>query len=531
MRRLGSFLSLTLALTLTPAAAAPPPDLDDYVAQAMATFEPPGMALAVVENGQTTVARGYGIRKLGEKARADEHTIFPIGSCTKAFTSAALAMLVDEGKLKWDDKVAEKLPGFRMYDAFTTAEMTVRDLLVHRSGLGLGAGDLLWLGGTDFTRPQLIERLRYIKPATSFRSGYAYDNVLYIVAGQLVEQLSGMSWESFVAQRILKPLGMKDTVVPFDAPLKVANRVAPHARLDGPMRGMGHVQVLANNALDSASVAPAGSIQASATDIAAWMKTQLAHGVMPSGKRLFSEAQSREMWTGQTIEPADGLPPVLDLRASNFNLYALGWSVQDYRGHKIVQHAGAVEGGKAVVFLIPEKNVGIAAFVNSEDGAGRWAVVYHLVDHYLGLPPADWIGDYKKAVDQMQAHAVEAIKQLPMDSSGGPGANVGPSLPLAKYAGVYSDPWYGTVTIKADGKGDRPGLAIQFDHTPSMHGTLEHVRHDTFRTRFTNRQFEDAYLSFALKPDGTIDQVKLAAVSPLADFSYDYQDLLLTPVK
>lgn len=523
-------LVAALLVMTSGAYAAPPADLEAYVAKAMQTFNPPGMALTVVENGETTVARAYGVRKLGEKTRANEHTIFPIGSCTKAFTSAALAILVDEGKLNWDDKVADKLPGFRMYDAFTTAEMTVRDLLVHRSGLGLGAGDLLWLGGTDFTRRQLIERLRYIKPATSFRSGYAYDNVLYIVAGQLVEQLSGMSWEAFVATRILAPLGMKDTVVPFDAPLKVANRVAPHARLDGPMRGMGNVQVLANNALDSASVAPAGSIQASAVDIAQWMKVQLARGVMPDGKRLFSESVANEMWTGQTIEPRGGLPAVLDLRASNFDLYALGWSVQDYRGHKVVQHAGAVEGGKAVVFLIPEKNVGIAAFVNSEDGAGRWAVVYHLVDHYLGLPPADWIGDYKKAVDQMQAGAMLAIKSLPMDSSGGPGANVGPSLPLEKYAGVYADPWYGTITIKPDGKGSITGLTIQFDHTPSMHGAVEHVRYDTFRTRFTNRQFEDAYLSFALKPDGTIDQIKLAAVSPLADFSYDYQDLLFTPV-
>lgn len=510
--------------------AAPPADIDDYVAKSMATFEPPGMSLAIVENGQTVLAKGYGVRKLGEKGRADEHTIFPIGSCTKAFTSAALAILVDEGKLEWDDKVAEKLPGFRMYDAYTTSEMTIRDLLVHRSGLGLGAGDLLWLGGTDFTRKQLIERLRYIKPATSFRSGYAYDNVLYIVAGALVEQLSGMSWETFVQKRILKPLGMKDTVVPFDAPLKVANRVAPHARLKGPLRGLGPVEVLANNALDSASVAPAGSIQASAVDIAQWMKTQLARGVMPDGKRLFSEAAANEMWTGQTIEPADGLPPVLNLRASSFNLYALGWSVQDYRGHRVVQHAGAVEGGKAVVFLIPEKNVGIAAFVNSEDGAGRWAVVYHLVDHYLGLPPADWIGDYKKALDQMRQAGLEAIKRLPVESGSGPGANVGPSLPLEKYAGVYADPWYGTVTIKKNGQGSVTGLTIQFDHTPTMHGALEHVRYDTFRTRFTNRQFEDTYLSFALKPDGTIDQVRLAAVSPLADFSYDYQDLLLTPV-
>lgn len=507
------------------AAAAPPPDIDAYVAKTLAAFDAPGFSLAIVENGKTVHARGYGVRKLGETARADEHTIFPIGSCTKAFVSAAFAILVDEGKVSWGDKVVDVLPGFRMHDPYTTAHMTVRDLLVHNSGLSLGAGDLLWLGGTDYSRRGLVERLRYIEPERSFRDGYAYDNVLYVVAGLLVEQLSGMSWEAFTEKRILAPLGMKDSTVPFDKALKARNRARLHARLKGEMRGLGPNEVLPDKSTiaESRNAAPAGSIQASAVDIAEWMKVQLARGALPDGKRLFSEKQAIEMWTPRTIEPPDGYPPILDVRKPNFNLYALGWSVEDYRGHKVVNHTGGVFGGAAWVLLIPGRNVGIAAMVNSEDGAARRAVVYHLADHYLGLSQEDWIGNYRAAVDQIMAGGLKALRSLPPD----PGSGPGPSLPLEKYAGRYQDAWYGTMTLKHDGK----ALRMQFDRTKAIHSKLEHVRHDTFRTRFADRNLEDAYVTFALQPNGSIARVTLKPVSPLADFSFNYKDLLFTPVQ
>jgi CubicO group peptidase (beta-lactamase class C family) len=521
MKAWGMGAALLLAAQL--AGAAPPAGLDAHVEKLLQAFDAPGFALAVVEDGETVHARGYGVRRLGEKARADAHTLFPIGSCTKAFVSAALAILVDEGKLAWDDRVIDRLPGFRMHDPFATAEMTVRDLLVHNSGLALGAGDLLWLGGSDYTRKELVARLRHIRPARSFRSGYAYDNVLYVVAGQLVEEISGMSWEDFTARRILAPLGMKDTVVPTADALRVRNRAALHARISGELRGLGPQSVLPDrsSATDAANVAPAGSIHSSAADMAKWMKVQLARGALPGGKRLYSEKQATEMWTGVTIEPPDRYPAVLDARKPQFNLYALGWSVEDYRGHKVVTHTGGVFGGAAIVMLLPEKNVGIAAMVNSEDGATRRAIVYHLLDHYLGLPPQDWIGMYQAALEQIYAGGLKALRQLPPE----PGSGPGPSLPLEKYAGKYRDEWYGTATIRHDGN----ALHLQFDRTPALRSVLEHVRHDTFRTRFADRNLEDAYLTFALKPDGAIDQVRLKAVSPLADFSFNYHDLLFRP--
>jgi len=243
-----------------------------------------------------------------------------------------------------------------MYDPYTTAEMTVRDLLAHNSGLSLGAGDMLWLGGSDYTRKGLMERLRYIKPATSFRKGFAYDNVLYAVAGQLVEQLSGMTWEEFTAKRILGPLGMQDATVPDADATRSPNHARLHARVSTELRGTGPNSVLpeTGSALDAPAIAPAGSIRASAADMAQWLKVQLAHGALPGGKRLFSEEQSAQMWHPVTIEEPDHLPAILDARKPSFNLYALGWSVEDYRGHKIIDHTGGVLGGAAFVMLIPE---------------------------------------------------------------------------------------------------------------------------------------------------------------------------------
>ena len=521
----GTFAVLLLLVVAWTAAAAPPADLDARIERAIKAhpqLQPPGLALAIVENGEVTVARGYGIKQAGQKTPVDEHTIFPIGSCGKAFTALTLALLVDEGKLSWEDKVVDRLPGFRLHDPYATAELTVRDLLVHRSGLGTGAGDLLAIGDSTITRRELMHQLRYIKPAHGFRERFAYDNVLYAVAGLLVEEVSGMTWEAFVEKRIFAPLGMKDSAVNSGQAVKRRNHAKLHARLDGPFRGLGTLVTIDAKKEDAAAAAPAGSIWSSASDMGKWLQVQLGHGTARGGKRLYSEQQATEMWTPVLLDDDDYAAfPSLAARTPALSAYALGWTVQDYRGHKLIQHAGFVFGAKAVVVLLPEKNLGMALMVNSEDGAPRWALVYQLLDHYLGLPPQDWDTRYREAVDLIASKGLEALKKLPAD----PGSGPGPSLPLAKYAGVYRDPWYGTVTITQDGA----GLRVQFQRQPSMRGTLEHVRYDTFRTRFENRNLEDAYVTFALEPDGSIREARLKAVSAVADFSFNYQDLVLTP--
>ncbi|WP_217318914.1 serine hydrolase [Rhodanobacter sp. B05] len=518
-----------IALALLPCAfaaeqvppAAASPALDAFAHRAMQTFDTPGMAVVVVD-GDTIATHGYGVRKLGAPAKVDAHTIFPIGSNTKAFTAAALAILVDEGKLHWNDRVVDKLPGFRMYDAYASNEMTVIDLLVHRSGLGLGEGDLMIFPTSDRSRAELVHDIRFLKPAHSFRANYDYDNVLYIVAGQLVEAVSGQRWEEFVQQHILDPLGMHDTRVSIDA--RVADQASLHAKNATAVRGVGKQQVL-TTVMTGSVFAPAGALQVSAADMGRWLQLQLRHGALDDGKRVFSEAASKALWTPQTLIPIRQAPTPIALAQPQFSAYALGLEVQDYRGHKIVTHLGGVLGGISAVVIIPEKHAAFAIMVNSEDVGTLFAMREHLLDSLLGLPSPDWVASYKQVFDQVDAGAVAALKA----SKAATHPDSGPSLPLSGYAGVYRDSWYGTATI-SQGKKGTGGLNISFDRTPGLHGTLEHVQYDTFRTHWAMPDVEDAYVTFALNPDGSVDRMTMKAISPTADFSWDYQDLHFVPV-
>jgi CubicO group peptidase (beta-lactamase class C family) len=508
--RLGA-LALAFALGSWPVLAAPPADIDATVDAAMKRFGVPGMSVAIVEGDKTVHAKGYGVRELGKPEKADEHTVFPIGSETKAFTAAALGILVDQGKLKWSDPVVKHMPEFRMHDPYVTEHMTVRDLLTHRSGLGLGQGDLLIIPSTDRSRTDIVHALRYLKPKTGFREEYAYDNILYIVAGQLVQAVSGRTWEDVVRSEIFKKAGMKDSTVSDDVE-KHPNHVALHARTDGPIRGMGNIRVL-EKGLDLRTAAPAGAINASALDMARWMSVLIGGGTAPGGTRVFSKETLDEMWKPVVVVPSGG--PIPEIRPIT-DTYALGWFVRDYRGKKIITHSGGVLGAVAVMAIIPEKNVGISVAINSEDVA-RWAVFYRLLDHYLELPPLDWATKYETARNDMMAKGLEALKKQPEQVR----PNTKFSLPLASYAGVYRDPWYGTMTISNKDN----GLWIRFDRTPGMEGGLEPVGDDTFRTRWTDRSIEDAYVTFAFDGNRKMTNVKMRAVSPLADFSFDYHDL------
>jgi len=269
-----------------------PSDLDSYIARVLKTFEVPGLAVAIVKDGKVVLAKGYGVRKLGETTPVDENTLFGIGSNTKAFTSAALATLVDEGKISWDDPVYQRLPGFQMYDPYVSHEMTIRDLLTHRSGMGLGEGDLLFWPHTTYPRDEIIYRLRFMKPASSFRSRFAYDNLLYIAAGQIIPAVTGQSWEDYIREHILLPVGMKTTNLSNAAFKSGSNFAWPHSKLDGKLQVIDFIN------LDNAG--PAGSINSSVAEMAKWVALQLNRGKLPnSDARLFSERQSREMWSAQ----------------------------------------------------------------------------------------------------------------------------------------------------------------------------------------------------------------------------------------
>ena len=499
---------------LIAAAAWAQPNLDDVVERARKEFDVPGIAVGVIQDGKVILAKGYGVRKLGEPAPVSERTLFGIASNTKAFTAAALAILVDEKKLEWDQRVADALRWFQMSDPYVTREMRIRDLLPHRSGLALGAGDLMIFDSTMPAR-DVMERLRYVPLSTSFRSKYAYDNVLYPVAGAVIEQVSGKPWDQFIRERIFKPLGMNRSRASVNDVPDGEDIANPHAPVDGKLRVIGHMK------LDPA--APAGAIQSPVEDMLKWVNMQLNEGQYPGG-RLFSAAQSREMWTPHIFIPVPAsFPKELPAAAKpNFSAYCLGWGTNDYRGQRIMSHTGGLNGMVTRVTLVPDRRLGIIVFTNQQEGGAFQAVTMTILDHYLGVPPTDWVSAYaalrKRQVSEARGEVAKAASQRNAESK--------PSLALGKYAGRYRDPWYGDVVVEErDGR-----LWMRFTHSPALTGVMEHFQYDTFIAKWNDRSMDaDAYVTFSLNADGAIDHVRMKAVSPLTDFSYDFHDLALTP--
>jgi len=505
----------TAAATETPAPGAG--TIDALVGRFMREFEVPGIGVAIVRPGQPAFVQGYGVRTLGQGAAVDARTQFAIASNSKAFLTACLALLVDEGKLGWDEPVVKYLPQFRMYDPRVTSMMTVRDLLTHRSGLPLGAGDLLQFPRTDHTAEDVLGALPYFKPARGFRAGYAYDNCLYIVAGLLLQRVSGSSWDAFVTERIFRPLGMTDAVS-NPTLVRSANHAGRHARLGPPVIGMGPQRVVAAD--EGAVIGPAGGINVSVAEIVPWLQVQLARGALPDGRRLWSTAQSDEMWKPQTIVASGPGPTAEAPQRSVIQAYALGWGVAEYRGQRMLSHGGGLAGQITRTALLPDLGVGLVVFSNAQDEDAVSSLRYALLDHVLGAPPFDWAAFARTATAEAQAEVLKVA------GTGGfippPG---GPSLPLDRYAGRYRDPWYGDILVARRGA----GLAIDFTRTPVFKSPLEPFGPDAFRTRFAPAAGEDAVVMFAVG-DGAVTGVTMQPLSPLADFSFDFQDLAFTPV-
>ena len=502
------------AATAASTAAVPAFNLDADVNRALKTFGVPGMAIAIVKDGKVLTAKGYGVRKLGEPKPVDAKTLFEVASNSKAFTAAALAMLVDEGKIAWDDPVTKHLPGFQMYDAYVTGAMTVRDLLTHRSGLGLGAGDLLWWPTTSFSTDEIISRLRYIKPATSFRNSYAYDNLLYIVAGKIIAEKDGKPWGDAIRDRILAPLGMDGTTTSLAAMLASADYAAPHSKVND--------KAVVVRPIPVPNAVGAVGLNTSAEDVARWMNLLLNDGKTPDGKQLISAKQLAEMWTPQTPMRIREPKPALAATKANFAAYGLGFNLRDYKGRKIAMHGGALVGFYSTVLMVPEEKLGIAILTNAENGPAMTALYWRILDQYLKVPASDWIKLY---AEQEAASHKEELERLGKEHTAR-AAKSSPSLPLASYDGAYEDPWYGKVTIAAEG-GKR---VMRFARTPDLTGELEHFQHDTFIVRWKERSFNaDAYVTFALNPNGSIERMKMEPISTETDFSYDFRDLHFTP--
>ena len=470
-------------------------DLAAYAARAVADWGIPGLAIAVVKDDSVVFAQGFGVRKLGEPAAVTPHTLFAIGSCTKAFTAAALAMLVDSGKLAWDDPVTQYLKGFQLYDPYVTRELTVRDLLTHRSGLM--RGDALWYA-TPYDRDEVLRRIRYLKPSWSFRSRYGYQNIMFLAAGQLVPAVTGMSWDDFVQRRLFAPLGMSATNTSVTALARAADVATPHERIAGKE------QPVAWRNLDN--IGPAGAINSNVLDMAQWLRLQLGAGVY-RGARLISAAGLKEMHTPQTLIPLDSVTERLR-PSTHFSAYGLGWSLADYRGRKLVTHGGAIDGFRALVGLVPEERLGVVVLTNGgEQGRALTnALFLRVVDAYLGGPAADWSAELLRVRnDELARDSAAEAKQEHERVAG-----TKPALDLAAYAGSYRNELYGDVTVALE----QGALVMRFG--PFYAGDLTHWHFDTFKAKWRDPEQGWDLVSFTLNAEGKLDHLRWPGLGDFA---------------
>jgi len=444
------------------------------------------VAVAIVRNDSVIYARGYGVRELAKPAPVTARTMFAIGSASKAFTAAAVAMLVDEGKLRWDDAVTMHLPNLQLYDPYATRELSIRDLLSHRSGLA--RGDLTWYG-TEFDRDEILRRVRFLQPSWSFRARFGYQNIMYLAAGQVVGRVANTTWDDFVKRRIFDPLGMKSSVTSIRPLGSMSDVATPHAEIEDTVR------VIPWRNIDN--IAPAGSINSNVLDMAQWVRLQLGKGKF-GGTQLISSAQIEEMHAPHAIIRQEPIFKVL-FPETNFFEYGLGWFLQDYRGKKVVHHGGNIDGMSALVTMIPSENFGMVILTNMNGSVLPSVLMYKTFDLHLKAPARDWSAEMRKSFEALQAQGKETQKKVEAERVSG----TKPSLPLRDYAGTYVDSMYGETKVsEKDGK-------LFVTRSPAFEGELEHWHFDTFRSKWRHTLLGKTFVSFRLGPTGKTEELAM----------------------
>ena len=453
---------------------------DAYVAKAVQDWRTPGLAIAVVKDGQVVFTKGYGVRELGKPQPADTHTLFAIGSTTKAMTAALVGMLVDEKKLGWDDPVVKHLPWFQVKDPYLTREITVRDLLTHRAGLG--NVDFLWYGQTTSTR-EVLERVRLLEPSYSLRSSFIYQNVMYAAAGAVIEAASGKPWNEMLRSRIFEPLGMKESIATAATLSQQPNVARPHALVDGTLRAIENVSVDA--------VAPAGAVWSSVHDMSKWMQMLLDNG--KAGTRVLLQPETvQQLFTPQTMVTREEFYPTARLTKPHWTTYGLGWFQQDYRGRALDYHTGSIDGMVAIHGLIRDERLGVYVLANRDHTELRHALVLNVVDRFTGGGDRDWSAELLTLYGDLQAEADAKRKA----EEGKRVAGTSPTLPLARYAGTYSDPLHGDALVKLDAG------RLRVRYGSALDGPLEHWNYDTFRAKWDAEWRGTALVTFQLDEHG-----------------------------
>ena len=483
--RVSVFLAAFAAGLASPSRAQTlPAGLEDYIERARREWNVAGLAVAIVKNDSVVLAKGFGARHVAKPELVDAHTLFAIGSNTKAFTAAAVGLMVDAGKMSWDDPVAKHLPAFQLFDPYATRELRIRDLLSHRSGLS--RGDQIWYA-TPFSRQEILQRVRYLEPSWSFRSRYGYQNIMFLAAGEAAANAAGLTWDALIEQRFFKPLGMRTSNTSVKALTSAANVATPHSKVKH--------RPTAIDWRDIDNVGPAGSINSSVAEMAQWIRMLLNKGTY-RGQRLLSDSAFRELLTPHTITSA-GMDTIFPM--SHFTLYGLGLGMRDYYGRKLVSHGGGIDGMLSTVAFIPEERLGVVVLTNTEGHNAGPAIAYHVIDRYINAPHRDWSAIFLK-VDARQRQRADSIEAALVKARV---AGTRPSLPLEKYAGAYENRMYGDVRVThEDG-------VLRFDRYRAYSGRLEHWHFDTFRVTYDHPRFDPQMVSFSLSDRGEVSALRL----------------------
>lgn len=484
-----------LLLILPGAMSAQPAELegfDGYVRQAMESWEVPGLGLAVVKDDSVVYARGYGVREEGTDEPVDENTVFAVGSTSKAFTSAAVGMLVDGGEVAWSDPVTKHLPWLQLADPWVTRELTVRDLLTHRSGLP--RCDQLWYA-MEYSRDEVLRRVRHCDSQWSFRSRFGYQNIMYLAAGRVASEAAGVRWDRLVENRIFGPLGMSRSNTSVDSLEGMGNVATPHAEIDGEVRAVPW--------RDIDNIGPAGSINSSAVDMAQWVRLHLGEGAY-EGQRLLGDSTVAEMHRPEMLREANVLTPEELFASTHFTAYGLGWFLRDYRGRKVVWHGGAIDGMRATVGMMPEEELGVVVLTNrGSDGLGG-PLMWRVFDAYLGAPEKDWASEYGSVYDSLDAERAKGDEEVREARDEG----TSPALALDAYEGTYRSQLYGPVEVSQSADG------LELVVADSYGGELGHWHHDTFRITWEQASMqagslESKLVTFRLGARGEVSSLEI----------------------
>lgn len=488
----GNFSPVKRTGNYHPAAGNEAAVFDQYIQKALPLWKTPGLSVVVVKDGKVVFGKGYGVAELGKSSPYTTATVSICASTTKAMTAVCMGMLVDEGKIKWSDKLKSIYPGFRLYDPYVTDELTVKDLFTHNTGLG--NADMLWELG--YSREEILRKMQLLPPAYSFRSSFIYQNLMYLVAGELIRQLSGQPWEDFISQRLFAPLGMDHTFASYKRSRGENNLEVPHFLIGDSVRPI--------LSLEKDNIGPAGGVWSCANDMGKWMLFLLDSATTSGGKRLLSAGVYGELFKPQAIVPENEFYPSVQLTHPHWTTYGLGWFQEDYRGKMVQFHTGSLDGAVAIAGLLPSEHFGIYVFGNLDHTEIRHALLYKALDlwGFRGNKPEtgrDWSTEFYALYKKIREEGKKKEKEK--EAARVPGTK--PSLPLASYAGQYENEIYGNVIIKQSGD----SLIMEFPNNTRLY--LQHWHYDTFIGKYNYFWYDKSWVRFSLDEKGKVMQFEM----------------------